>query len=283
MMISNPRTTALALYAVLLLGTSANAAVVRIDFGTADSPVRKGFIRVTEKSAFAAGAAAGWLDAAGLEAVDRPTRGPVYTTDLRQDSVQGRSKATLRAAVPAGEYRVWIMAGTGGIEPPVTAVGEVLKGSGSQSQIWDMTIAAGASSTNATFYGPDTVRLMRLDAVSKDGAIDLTITTRSKWALNAMVIASVEEWAQLEKTEIAKLEREATLLPDEFLKDWKYTPHVDNTPPPEYTAAEKARGFVVYGKPWVTPVWPNTVPRREEFDPKLKAFASPNEYEPAAS
>jgi len=121
---------------------------------------------------------------------------------------------------------------------------------------------------------------MRLDAVSKDGAIDLTITTRSKWALNAMVIASVEEWAQLEKTEIAKLEREATLLPDEFLKDWKYTPHVDNTPPPEYTAAEKARGFVIYGKPWVTPVWPNTVPRREEFDPKLKAFASPNEYEP---
>jgi len=250
---------------LMFVAASVQAAVVRIDFGKTGSPVRDGFTAVTEQSVFKAGAAAGWLDAAGLEAVDRPTRGPVYTTDLRQDSVQGRNKATLRVAAPAGKYRVWIMAGTGG---------------GSRAQIWDMRISSGSSSTQATLYGPDTARLMRLDAVSRDGTVDLTITTRSKWALNAMVIASVEEWAQLEKTEIAKLEREVILLPDEFLKNWKHTPHVDNTPPPKYTPEEKARGFVLYRKPWVTPVWPNTVPRREEFDPKLRAFASPDEYEP---
>ena len=281
MMRWNVISTTLALCVIFLLAVSANAAVFRIDFGKAESPVRDGFVAVTDKSAFVKGADAGWLDSTGLEAIDRPAKGPIYTTDLRQDSVQGRNAATLRVAAPAGKYRVWIMAGTGGIEPLRTLVGDVLTVSGGQSQIWDMQITSSASSRKATFYGPDTVRLVRLDAVSgEEGFLDLTITTRSRWALNAMVIAPVAEWAQLEATEIAKLEREVILLPDEELKKWKHTPHEDNTPPPEYTEDEKARGFVLYQKPWVTPVWPNTVPLRQEFDPKLKAFASPNEYEP---
>jgi len=262
----NSRVLRLAL-CIVLLGTGLGyGTVVRIDFGTADSPVRDGFVRVTDRSTFAAGAVAGWLDIRGLEAVDRPTRGLIYTTDLRQDSVQSRGPATLRVGVPPGKYRVWIMAGTGG---------------GNTAQIWDMRIACGASSTKATFYGPHTARVMRLDAFSGPrGILDLTITTRSKWALNAMIVASAEEWPDLEKTEIAKLERDLTLLPDEFLKRWKHTPHQDNTPLPKYTPAEKARGFVIHHKPWVTPVWPNTVPRREEFDPRLKGFASQDEYEP---
>jgi len=251
---------------------SALRKAIALDFGTAESPVREGFVRMTDKSAFGAGTQAGWLKTDGLTAVDRGAPAKVggfpvfYSNDLRRDSVQSRQAATLRVKAPAGKYRVWILAGTGG---------------GSEAQVWDVRVAGGASSAKATFYGPETPRLMRLDAVeSKEGVLDLNISTRSVWALNGIIIAKEDEWAALEKTAIAALEREVTMLPDDVLEKWTYLPHKDDTPQPKYTAAEKTRGFVLYGKPWVTPVWPNTVPKREEFNPTLRAFACPDEYEP---
>ena len=55
---------AAALCAVLV--ADANDAVIRIDFGTADSPVRKGFLRVTDKTMWGKDARAGWVKPAGL-------------------------------------------------------------------------------------------------------------------------------------------------------------------------------------------------------------------------
>ena len=257
--------------AAVLLAGRLQAAVVRLDFGTSDSPVREGFLAVTDKSALKDGRQAGWLDTTELAALDRPIpRTPfppvIYTTDIRQDSVQSRAAATLRVAVPAGKYRVWLMAGTGG---------------GGTAQVWDVQVRSGPSCAKATFFGENTCRVMTMDAVSgKAEHLALNITTRSKWAINATVIASLDEWPRLQQTEIAKLEQEAFLLPDDALKKWRHTPHEDTTPPPEYTEAERGRGFVVYHRPWPTPIWPNTMPRREDFDPTLKAFAAPNECEP---
>jgi len=245
---------------------------IALDFGTDQSPVRDGFIRITQKSTFGEESRAGWLKTEGLSAIDRgvPRKvggfPPFYINDLRRDSVQGRHTAILRIKAPPGKFRAWIMAGTGG---------------GNEAQVWDIHISSGRSSTRATFYGPDTVRLMRMGAVSSQrGYLDFTITTRSKWALNAMVIVPEQEWPALERTAIAKWERESTMLPDDVLAKWTFLPHLDDTPPPDYTEAEKERGFVIYHRPWMAPIWPNTVPRREEFDPTLKAFACPGEYEP---
>ena len=245
---------------------------IALDLGSTDSPVREGFVATTAESVVGAGSKAGWMNAERLSAVDcgEPAKvggfPPFYANDLRRDSVQSRGAATLRIATPPGKYRVWVMAGTGG---------------GNVAQVWDIHIASGASSTRATFCGPHTARLMRLDAeASQEGVLDLTITTRSMWAVNGIVIAPNDEWTALEKTAIAALEREVTLLPDEVLENWTFLPHKDDTPPPAYRAEEKDRGFVIYAKPWTTTIWPNTVPRREEFRPALTAFACAGEYEP---
>ena len=259
-----------ALSLLFLLGVAAQGAVMRIDFGKPDSPVKDGFLVVTASTVFGKGNQAGWLDPEGLVAVDRPikrtSRPVIFTNEWRQDSVQGRETATLRIAMPEGVYGVWIMAGPGG---------------GERAQVWDITVQNNASSAKATYFSENSCRSMTMDAVSdENGFLNLAISTRSKWALNAMVIASRREWPAVRDGEIAKMEQEAFLLPDDVLKNWKHTPHVDNTPPPDYTGAEKAKGFVIYRKPWVTNVWPNTVPRRKEFNPTLKAFASPDEYEP---
>ena len=245
--------------------------VVRIDFGTHDSPVRKGYLRVTRNMRFREGSRAGWVETGGLTDLDRPIpRGPsqpiIYTTDWRQDAVQGRGSATLRVAVPRGRYRVWVMAGPGG---------------GPRAQVWDVQIQSGSSSTRATYFGENACRAMTMDVeCTESGNLHLNISTRSTWSLNSMVVASLAEWPEIRTEEISKLEQEAFLLPDDVLKNWKHTPHEDDTPAPEYTKAERARGFVIHQKPWLTPVWPNTVPRQERFDPTLETFAARDDYEP---
>jgi len=270
--------------AALLMGVAAHAEVVRLDFGKADSAVMRGFTAVTPKTEFGKGVKAGWLDARGLNAMDRPRpstsfQKEVYTNELRQDRVESRGPAMLRVAVPKGKYRVWVMVGPGSGERA------------DRPQIWDVKIKNGPNSATATGYGESRCRVLVLDAVSSaEGYLDLEISTRSKWGLNAMIITSLEEWPVFEKTERPKREQIIYLLPDRVLAGantgrlgsikWKHIPHVDDTPAPEYAEAEKRRGFVIYRKPWVTNVWPNTVPRREEFNPTLKAFASPDEYEP---
>jgi len=107
----------------MLAAMAASAAadgIIRIDFGTETSPVRKSFLRVTHKTVFGPKTPVGWVNPTGLISKDVPiprdwkfseSRGrknppPIYTTDLRRDHVQGREDAVLRVRVPEGRYRV---------------------------------------------------------------------------------------------------------------------------------------------------------------------------------
>lgn len=192
-----------------LLTTVSHAEVLRLDFGAAESPVRPGDVAVTDVTMFRTGARAGWLDRTGLTAIDRPIpRKPhppiIYTSDWRQDAVQGRGVATLRVALPPGRYRAWIMSGPGG---------------GVRAQVWDITVSSGAANTSATFYSGNSCRAMTMPlTVNADGVADLTIRTRSRWTLNAIMIASDDAWPATRDGLVAAMEREAFMLPDSTLR-----------------------------------------------------------------
>ena len=265
--------------AASLLAGAAAAQTVRLDFGAARSPVRKGFVRVTDKTAFPKGAVAGWVAPSGLKSENHALsrewkfnkwRGissppPIYTTDLRQDFVGAAGPARLRVAAKDGPWRVWMLVGTG---------------FGARGQVWDVTVRSGGAAREATWVGRYTPRIVTLDASAKGGALDIDLSTKSRWTLCALVAAPAGLWPSVQASTVAKLQQEIHLLPDDVLKKWKRTPHVDKTPPPKLTPEEKRRGFVLYHRPWIQPVWPNTVPRREDMNPTLRAFASPDEYEP---
>jgi len=268
-----------AIVVALMTGSGVRGQIVRIDFGTQTSPVRKGFLRVTHKTVFGETTQAGWVKTTGLISKDMPlsrewkhneSRGrsyppPIYTTDLRQDHVGGQGLAALRVRVQDGPYCVWLLCGTAG---------------GNRNQVWSVRIGSGEQRAEATFVGPHTARVLEIRTTAKGGVLDLTFSTQSRWTVNALLVAPEAAWEEVKRTEIAKIEQEVFLLPDDVIKKWKHTPHKEKTPPLAPTEAEKQRGFILYHRPYLSPIWPNTAPKREECDPTLRAFASNDEYEP---
>ena len=263
---------------VLLAASAAGAGTLRIDFGTETSPLRKGWLRVTHKTKFGDKTPVGWRSTDGLVSRDNPiprdwklnpSRGrkyppPIYTNDLRQDCVQGTGETTLAVRAPKGHYRAWLLCGSAG---------------GSRAQVWDILCYLGAGGW-VTFAGPHQARTLWAETFSDDGTVELVFQTRSRWNACALIIVPEAGWERAKAGEFAKLEREIAFLPDDVLPDWRHTPHVDDAPLPKFTHDEEANGFAIYHRHYLTPIWPNTIPRREEMDPTLRAFASRGEYEP---
>ena len=263
--------------------------VIRIDFGTPTSPVRKGWLRVTDKTVWGKDAPGGWVDPRGLSSRDWPlsrewtyseSRGrkyppPVYLTDVRRDHVAGSPGAALRVRAPDGPYRVWLLVGTGG---------------GRREQVWHTAVRAGeipeASSggfrrfDQATFPGPYEARVLEVWAAAAGGHFELWFATASRWNVSAMVAARSGAWDRTAAAEVAGIERETFFLPDDVAKAWRHTPHEEPGAAPDPAPAEKKRGFLVYHRPYLSPVWPNTVPRRDECDPTVRTFAARDEREP---
>jgi hypothetical protein len=57
-------------------------------------------------------------------------------------------------------------------------------------------------------------------------------------------------------------------------------PFVEPAPAPELTEAERSRGFLLFQRPIMDPVHPNTHPLPHERLKRLSAFATPSEFEP---
>ena len=62
--------------------------------------------------------------------------------------------------------------------------------------------------------------------------------------------------------------------------DAKEIPYIETAPEPALTDAEKQRGYLLFARPTVEPVYPNTRPRPDERLDALVAFAAPGQFEP---
>ncbi len=57
-------------------------------------------------------------------------------------------------------------------------------------------------------------------------------------------------------------------------------PYRETSPEPVLTEAEKQRGYLLFARPTVEPVYPNTRPRPDERTEALVAFAAGGQFEP---
>ena len=270
-----PRVSHLLPAVLCLCSAVAAAAPLLLDFGRAESPLRAGFTRVTETGV----AEVSWASSGRLESVATPilrestysessgrSNPPAnYATDLTCDHVRASAPATLTIRVPPGPYVLWLLSGAGG-EP--------------RSQVWDTTVRCGSETAQVTFAGGQEIRALRLTGTADAKGLQLALSTRSRWLLNAAVIAPQAEWPQVEQTLVAEIAKETFLLPPDVLSQWKEKPHQESRPRPEWAAADVERGVVAFHRHYLDPVWPNSVPSPEERAAPVRAFAALNEDEP---
>jgi len=264
-----------------LLGCTfvSNADVIKLDFGTNASPVRLGFTQVTPETTWKPEAKVGWLapgDCAGKdvpvarerrfsEAAGRSYPPEIFTNDLTQDHVEGSAPAVLRVVASAGEYRLWVLCGAA---------------SGNRSQVWDTAVTVGEAKISFTFAGPYETRAQEMDFSVTGSNVDIRFSSRSRWLVNALVLAPQSEWANVRKQILDGIEREVFLLPEDELKKWEERPHQEDTTLPSFSAEEEKRGFVIYHRHYLDPIWPNTVPTPIDLKSPVRAFATWGEYEP---
>ncbi len=253
------------------LGTlSLNAAPLLYDLGSPTSPVRKNFTRLDAKSKV-------WsqqkklftgtnkiIRQSGVNSNGRAVP-PIYFNELTCDHIGSKGGAELIFSVPDGEYKIWILTGRAG---------------GSNAQVWDIKVWSDYRRAAMTYSGPAEIHAIVLQGTARQGKLKLSVSTRSKWIINAIAIVPVKEYAQVKKNILDPEKFELETLPPEVLKKWKRLPYKSDIPEPGWTAQEKKQGFSIFSRNWTEPVWPEQFPRKSEIGRPVRAFTSIGESEP---
>jgi hypothetical protein len=249
------------------------------DFGTPKSELRAGFTRVTRKTAYDAKQGYGWRTTAGLkehyqtythEWKDNPSRGraeppPIYANEVTCDAVMGKEPNAFQVDMPAGRYRVWLLCGLS---------------SGSPRDFHWFTIAAGTQRSEVKIPGPYIFEKRVFDVQLAGGPLAIEFQPKTDWMVAGMAVYPAAEESRVRGEVLDALEQEIYFLPPDVAAKWKETKHVDDRPLPEFTAADRKRGYALFARHWSEIIYPNTVPRASELNPELQIFASPGEYEP---
>ncbi len=248
------------------------------DFGPAGSPVRDGFTAVTKDTVRDAGHEYGWRTAAGLKEVTRPAAREwvhnehyrrdippsVYLNELTQDLVGGEKSVEFSADLPAGDYVVWLLAGfPSGYEPPVN----------------DFTVDAGAGAVRIGL--PERHIFESRFVPARAGADGLTVkfTPETGFVVNALAVFATGDLRRARKEFAGPIDQEVFRSPADLWPRWRQVPHAPEQGPPP-TDEERRRGYVVFTRPYVENIYPDSVPAADERCQAVSSFATLGEYEP---
>ncbi len=271
---------------VAALGRAMDARRIRplraFDFGPVGSPVRAGFRAVSAKDAYSDAKGFGWLTppASLKDRSWKAARGMtmssyygrkipprVYLTDLTQDLVGGTASAEFAIRVPPGEYAVWMLAGApGGWKPFVNnfaaETGE------------DAAVRIGLPQENifqSVWSGAK---------VGERGRLVVRFRPETGFVINALAVFPADAVARARKEFAGVIEREVFLAPPEIWAKWRRVPCPSENPAPPPSAVERERGWVLFHRPFVRNVYPDSQPQADERFEQLRTFATPGEYEP---
>jgi len=251
------------------------------DFGTPGSVTREGFVKVTTADVFAPGRAHGFESNRGLLEVDRTasywwqkqlpndeylsqTYGEYRSTSYSTcDFVEGTEDNAFLLSLPDGEYEVWAIVTDPAEAPPFFGI----HANGELKQIVRL------GRRGFVFMEPFRAR-------AEGGVLRIELKGPHGWLLNALVVGT--PGAAL-TTMLADMERDIFFDYPEHLADWKEVEQEPDDPPPDLTAEEQARGYVVFARDYTTKVYPFTNPQRREIGRTLTTFATPGEFEPTTA
>jgi len=291
--------------AVAFLGvgamTMAGAADIRAyDVGPSDSGVWPGFQALSD-APYSKDAGVGWSTKAKLALFKQRSAHPGFVGGLQDplvvDGVSARTshRAELKIDLPSGRYAVWMLTSF-----YRTSYCNSLWGShwiaAEDKTVWRLDVdkkkffdiyyhgmnrdygnALRRDGVWKTYLKPWLDDWKQFETEVKDGQLDLALNLVQD-RLHALVIAPVASAEEAERL-IARASRDRETW---FNDRWKEEiPEQEGTPAP-VTAEDRARGYVLFGKPWMAEVHPRVKPMPEELNPTLKILATPGEREPAA-
>lgn len=271
----------LGIAALILAPCWAVAAPQIFDFGTGNSGLWEGAVRVTEAGAYDSATGHGWKTTEGLRAVakayrertENRSRGvteppPIWTNPITEDAVIGDRANAFQVHVGPGEHDIYCVFGTS--DPT------------SRAQLFDFSVRVGGQERRVQIAGCYQFRTARFRGRGGSGPLAVEFDPKGKWVISAILVWPTAEAATVEKDIIRPFEEWTFRMPPEEWAGWREEPAPDPGPPHEPGDADKRRGFTVFSRPYLECVYPGTNPRPGECDPILRLFATPGEYEPAS-
>ncbi|MCK5805970.1 MAG: DUF4091 domain-containing protein, partial [Lentisphaeria bacterium] len=252
------------------------------DFGPADSPVRKDFVPVSASSAYTAESGFGWRTLEGLREVTQPAlREPtssesyygreiepwLYLNALTQDLVGASTSAEFAIRVPPGDYVVWLLAGNP-------------ERSGGKMFVNNFSATAGATAQRIGLPQPDIFESLFIPAKADADGLTIRFVPETGFVINALAVFAKDDLRRARKEFAGPIEHEVFVAPPELWPKWHRSPNpIENQDAPP-ASAESARGYVLFTRPFVRNVYPGSRPQADERFERLRAFATPGEYEP---
>jgi len=250
------------------------------DMGTSKSALRNGFTRITEKSLYNEDAGYGWKSADGLKTHDRhydrqwqynERRGreqppPLYTNEITCDALFSEKPNSFLVDLAPGDYTVYVLCG---------------RSAGSRREYHVFDVAAGKSRSTVKIPGPYRFEKRVLKVSVKGSQLAVDLVPKTDWLLACLIVFPTAEQQKIRTELLDPLEKEVYFLPPDVAEQWKETKHVDDRPPPEFSALDRRRGYALFARHYSEVIYPNTVPRQGELAPELALFASLGQYEPA--
>jgi hypothetical protein len=241
---------------------AADAGVLVFDMGPASSAVWPGAKQVTA-------ADAGWLARGDLTERDAPSQGdPIWTNAFTQDCLMGSSPNSFRLAAAPGPWSVHVMSGIGGRRDDLG------------TRFWDFDVSVGNQVWRCQLEAPSWSGPYRFPhhtfSATSRGELAVNLNPRNAWTITGIVAWQPKDEVAARRV-IARIEEWA---PAEERAKWREGARPPAGPIPVISAADRARGYLVWHRHWATPIYPWTNPTLEELNPTLRVFASPGEYEP---
>ncbi len=251
------------------------AKVAKFTFGTPTSVTRTGFVKVTVNDVFTPEKGYGFQSTQGLMTFDRggseivlpkdEYTASVYgayrtTSDITCAFVEGTRENAFVAALPDGEYTVWLIACDAECDPPLF-------------EVW----ANGEKKLDVRIPRRAFVLMESFQALATDGHLRIELKGPHGWILNGLIIG--KEGPGLAEV-IKKVERDIFFLTEQEVPNWHEVKSEPVNPPLDLSASEKQKGYVVFPVDYTELITPTFVPMRNAIGKPLTAFATPGEFEP---
>ncbi len=144
----------------------------------------------------------------------------------------------------------------------------------------NFTVDAGAGQRRIGLPQPQIWEPQFIPAKATVEGLVIRLTPETGFVINALAVFPMKDLRRAQKEFAGPINNEVFVSPDDLWSQWRYVPHAAERPAPTPSDEERKRGYVLFQRPFVQNVYPDSQPQVSERFTRLEVFATPGEYEP---